>query len=174
MQTCGQAVIGCVLQLDCFFQGVSGHDAQDGAEVLSHVVLGTGLDTFTNTGAPQAARLVQFLRLDKPTLARAEGGQTAQQLLFRLLNNGAHLGLNVLRVCYVQRADGVNQLTAETLGLCHGANQDNGRTSGALLTCVTECRVNNILDGKVDVSVRGDNNRVLTRGLTEQGQVITP
>ena len=138
------------------------------------MVLGTGLDAFTNTGAPQAASLVQFLRLNEPALARAEGGQTAQQLLFRLLNNGTHLGLDVLRVCYMQGADGVNQLAAETLGLCHGANQDNGRTSGALLTCVAECRVNNVLDGKVDVSVRGDDDRVLTRGLTEQVQVITP
>ena len=77
VQTCGQAVIGCVLQLDCLFQGLSGHDAQDGAEVLGHVVLGTGLDAFANTGAPQATGLVQFLGLNEPALARAEGGQTA-------------------------------------------------------------------------------------------------
>ena len=158
MQTCGQAVIGCVLQLDCLFQGVSGHDAQDGAEVLSHVVLGTRLDAFANTGAPEATGLVQLLGLNEPTLTRAEGGQTAQQLLFRLLNNGAHLRLDVLRVRHVQGVDGVKQLTAETLGLCHGANQDDGGASGALLTCVTECRVDDVLDGEVDVSVRGDDD----------------
>ena len=77
-------------------------------------------------------------------------------------------------MCHVQGADRVNQLTTETLGLCNGANQDDGRTSGALLTCVTECRVDDVLDGEVDVSVRGDDDGVLTRGLTEQGQVITP
>ena len=77
-------------------------------------------------------------------------------------------------MCHVQGVDRVEQLTAETLGLCHGANQDDGGASGALLTCVTECRVDDVLDGQVDVSVRGDDNRVLTRGLTEQRQVITP
>ena len=39
---------------------------------------------------------------------------------------------------------------------------------------MTECRVDDVLDGEVDVSVRGDDDGVLTRGLTEQGQVITP
>ena len=58
--------------------------------------------------------------------------------------------------------------------MCHGAHQDNGGTSGTLLACVAECRVDDVLDSQVNVGVRGDDDRVLTRGLTEQRQVITP
>ena len=78
VQTSSQAVVGSVLQLNSLFKGVSSHNTQDRTEVLSHMVLRARLDAFTNAGAPQAAGLVQFLRLNQPTLTRTKGGQTAE------------------------------------------------------------------------------------------------
>ena len=74
----------------------------------------------------------------------------------------------------MQRVDGVKKLTTETLGLCGSAYQDDGRACGALLTCVSKCRVYNILDSKIDVSVGGHDDRVLTRGLAKQRKIIAP
>ena len=72
----------------------------------------------------------------------------------------------------MQGGGGVQQLAVEPLGGAHGADQDDQRRGGALLSGVAERGVHHVLGGQVQVGAGGDDQRVLAGGLGQQRQVL--
>ena len=172
VQAGGEAVFDLVLDRDGLLEGLRGHDAQDRAEELGEVEVGSAADAGAHAGAPELARIVELPRLDGPGLALAEGGEGVQELAVGGLDDRAHLARRVLRVADLERGDGVDQLVVEALRLRHGADEDHQRGGGALLAGVAERGVRDVLGREVQVRARGDDDGVLAAGLGQQGQVL--
>src|SRR6478735_1590884 len=172
VQARGEAVFDLVLDRDGLLEGLCRHNAQDRAEELGEVEVGSAADTGAHAGAPELARIIELARLDGPGLALAEGGEGVQELAVGGLDDRAHLARRVLRVADLQRGDGVDELVVEALRLRHGADEDHQRGGGALLAGVAERGVRDVLGREVQVRARGDDDGVLAAGLGQQGQVL--
>ena len=138
VQSGGEAVLDLVLDGDGVLEGLRRHDAQDRAEELGEVEVGSAAHAVADARAPELARPVQLLRLDGPAFAFAEGGEGVEELAVGGFDDRAHLAGRVLGVADLERGDGVDQLVVEALGLGHGSHEDHQRGGGALLAGVAE------------------------------------
>jgi hypothetical protein len=102
VQARGEAIFDLVLDRDGLFKGLRRHDAEDGAEELGEVEVGSALDAGAHAGAPELAGIVQLTGFHGPGLTLAEGGEGVEELAAGGLNDRAHLARRVRRVADLQ------------------------------------------------------------------------
>ena len=170
----GQTEAGGVLPLDGLVQVLRVHDAQHRTEALVEVVPGARLHVVAYARGPQQAFIVKLLRLQQPLLTRLELGQAALELVTRRLAQAVHGGLDVLAVADLEGAHGIEKLVAQTLGLAGAADEDDERGRGTLLAGVAERGLVEVVDGQIRVGGRGDDERVLARGLRHEVHLRIP
>src|SRR3546814_19429442 len=112
------------LEVDRVVERLGPHDAEHRAEALRAVEPGTRGHTVLQPWRPEAARVVEALRLDEPALAWIQVGQGTEQLVGGRLDERSHGGAERGGPAGAHRAHPADQLA-------HPARAAAGRPAAA-------------------------------------------